>query len=397
MQGLIPQDLLKCLELREIDLSQNNFEGTIPLSLGLLSNLTRIHLNENKITGTIPANIFNLQQIEELMLQSNKLTGSIPIQVGNLIYMKKLVLSHNRLKGNIPEVIENLDRLETLHLHHNQLTGNAPFFDTDKMTSYITDCGFPSYSLPNHLDCTACTMCCNSDGACQEVKNNRSIWRLALQVASFTVIGCLILLITKFISSIRKPSFEVENVHLSEIYTETSVHSFIFAEGYTPKLIYFLSICLQFALFSVYLLASDINKEETDWKFTYQCPDNSIDCVNLKRANEFGWLLFTLVIICFIGTDVVMSVKQMYQGILRRDPAIGFSGLVLLFLTIVAMYSSFMYNRALAEKNTDLILNAVVLIFIMDLDDEMHSICKKLFPKWTDKIEEDISKKISTN
>ena len=395
MQGVIPQNLLTCTELHTIDISQNNFEGTIPSSLGLLANLTHLYLHQNKITGSIPTNVFDLEQIEELMLQSNRLTGSIATKVGNLVHMKKLVLSHNGLKGNIPLEIGKLDLLEMLHLNHNQLTGVAPKFGSKKAINYITDCGFPSYALPsNQLSCPSCTMCCNSDGECQEVEKNRFIGRITLQVASYTVLGCLGLLGVNILLSSRKKSLAVEVIDLSEIYTESSVHSFIFAEGNLPKVIYLLSICLQFALFSIYIQASDIDKEDTDWKFTYQCPDNTEECVNLKKATTWGWALSTFVVFCFIGTDVVMSFRQFFQGIIRKDPAIIISGLVLFFLTFMAIYSSFMYNRILAEKNTDLILNAVVLIFIMDVDDKMHSICKKLFPEWTMKVQEDIRQKI---
>ena len=183
-------------------------------------------------------------------------------------------------------------------------------------------------------------------------------------------------------------------MNLKHVYTETSVHSFIFAKNKAPKIIYILSICLQIALFVVYMLASDMNKEATDWKFTYQCPDNRIDCIDLKKANNIGWFMFTMVIFCFMGPDIVMSMKQLDQGIIRRDVSLVASGCVLLFLTIFATYSSFVYNRALAERNTDLILNAVVLIFIMQLDDQMFIICKKLFPKWTENTENGIKHKM---
>ena len=154
-------------------------------------------------------------------------------------------------------------------------------------------------------------------------------------------------------------------------------------------------MCLQFALFVFYVQASDINKEATDWKFTFQCPDNSIDCIDLKKTNTRGWLMFTIVILCFMGPDIAMSMKQLNQGIVRRDATLLASGIMLLFLSIFAIYSSFVYNRALAEKNTDLILNAVVLIFIMELDDQIHTIFKKLFPKWTKTIEQDIESKMN--
>ena len=100
-----------------------------------------------------------------------------------------------------------------------------------------------------------------------------------------------------------------------------------------------------------------------------RCPDNSIDCVDLKKTDAYGWMLFGLVVICSLGRDLLMSMRKIEQGVSKRDHILVISGLVLLILSGVALFSSFVYNRALAEKNTDLIMNAVVLIFVMDIDD----------------------------
>ena len=327
------------------------------------------------------------------MVHSNKLTGSIPTFVGNLKNLSTLLLNHNRLKGNIPSEFQILEKIKTLHLHHNQLTGSAPALNRSTI-SYISDCGFPSFALPSHLSCETCSMCCNSYGDCQEVRMKSTIWLFI----SLSVVGiCLMVMAYKYIftSDIIREDMS-HNLELSEIYTKTSVHSFIFAKGKVPKFIYCLSICIQFALFSIYLSSSDISKEASDWQFTYQCPDNSVECINLKKVNGYGWMMFSIVILCFTGPDIVMSVRQIRQGLLRLDMNFMISGVVLFMLTVTAVSSSYMYNRALATKNTDLIMNAVILIFIMELDDQIYIICQKLFPKWTEKIDFSIDTAVST-
>ena len=65
------------------------------------------------------------------------------------------------------------------------------------------------------------------------------------------------------------------------------------------------------------MYVSDINKEATDWKFTFQCPNNTIDCIDLKKANDLGWIMFTVVILCFMGPDIIMSMKQINQGMIQ--------------------------------------------------------------------------------
>ena len=239
-------------------------------------------------------------------------------------------------------------------------------------------------------------MCCNSEDACQEIKLKKNVWeRSAIQMI-FLVLGfiCITYIIVFIISAIPNGQSNLE-----DIYTDTSVHSFIFTEGIgiVPKIIYVLSMCLQFALFAVFMQASDINNEQTDWKFTFKCPDNRIDCIDLKKANGLGWVMFTIVILCIIGPDIIMSMKQLYQGFLiqdRKKVELLVSGFMLLVLTIFAMYASYNYNRALAQRNTDLIMNAVVLTFIVQLDDQIYIILKKLRPKWIETVREHIENRM---
>ena len=42
-------------------------------------------------------------------------------------------------------------------------------------------------------------------------------------------------------------------------------------------------------------------------------------------------------------------------------------------------------------------MNAVVLISIMAIDDQIYMICQKSFPMWTKKVDKDIKEKIEVN
>ena len=209
---------------------------------------------------------------------------------------------------------------------------------------------------------------------------------LTLKPIAGLMILCFLYIFKKYLGK--------RQINSEDIYTKSSVHSFIFAKGIVPKIIYFVSMLLQFALFFVYILATNTNDENTDWNRTFRCPDNRIDCVDLRKTNAYGWTLFGLVVICSLGRDLLMSLRQMEQGVRKRDSKLVTSGLVLLILSGVALLSSFIYNRALAEKNTDLIMNAVVLIFVMDIDDQIYMICEKSFPMWTKRVDKDIKEKI---
>ena len=234
MQGKIPDELFDSLQLRTIDISKNKLNGTVPILIEQLKNIENIRFNENQIGGSLPPEIFSLTRIKVLMMQSNKLTGSIPTSVGTLHNLTLLILNHNSLKGQNPLWLQNLTQSETLHLHHNQLTGIAPKFTVTDVTSFIADCGFPNYALPEPLT-YHCTMCCNSEGACQEIRPTSNVFKSSMQIVGLTTI-CMISQLS--LRSICKIVFGKGQINLKDVYTNTSVHSFVSAEGIIPKVIY---------------------------------------------------------------------------------------------------------------------------------------------------------------
>ena len=67
------------------------------------------------------------------------------------------------------------------------------------------------------------------------------------------------------------------------------------------------------------------------------------------------------------------------------------SGVNILMLTLLATYTSFMYNFALAEKNSDLVTNAVILLFINDLDEHVLDLLTTVAPSWVGRVSNQIS------
>ncbi|KAL1826063.1 hypothetical protein ACET3Z_012841 [Daucus carota] len=85
-----------------IDLSCNKFEGEIPRVTGDLRGLVLLNLSHNSLTGPIPSQLGNLIELNSLELSSNKLSGAIPHQLNNLTFLGRFNLSNNNLSGEIP-------------------------------------------------------------------------------------------------------------------------------------------------------------------------------------------------------------------------------------------------------------------------------------------------------
>merc|ERR1712085_225326 len=58
----------------------------------------------------------------------------------------------------------------------------------------------------------------------------------------------------------------------------------------------------------------------------------------------------------------------------------GFGGMIMIITSLFVMYTSIIYNNAIAVTDTDLIANAVIILFVTDLDEMILSIMVVLYP-----------------
>jgi len=393
LTGIIPRNLIESPDLVEINLSRNNFGGVIPPSLGFLSKLKVLKLNQNSLSGSIPAFIFGARNIETLQLQANFLTGSIPIAVGNLKKAVFIALNHNSLKGPIPRVFEDLSELEFLHLHTNTLTGPAPFlprmFELGETERYMTDCGSPSYALATPITCETCTTCCNSDEMCQ---TNR-IWPLPILGVAFIVlvsvpiaVGLLLFLFRRCIPDSRDPC---------DIIDEDSTYSLFFSNSKLALLVHLFTYLVQGCFYYLFLLASSFTHSSSDWQFTIRCPPSNVNCNDESNVTNFGWVLFYLITLPTLGVDFANSFFQIQKAASQCDFWLYSSGFFHLAMTVLAIFASVYYNLALATSNNELILNAVILLFINDLDEQFMNVLQVLFPDWVDERIEEVRTNMS--
>ena len=126
LNGTIPPAVGRLVKLQTLFLYGNSLEGIIPPEIGLLRNLRRLILSGNRLTGNIPAELGNLINLLSLKLATNNLSGAIPVELGNLINVYYLSLLGNELTGGIPAEFGNLSSLSVLKLEINRLSGRIP-------------------------------------------------------------------------------------------------------------------------------------------------------------------------------------------------------------------------------------------------------------------------------
>ena len=112
-------------------------------------------------------------------------------------------------------------------------------------------------------------------------------------------------------------------------------------------------------------------------------------CADDDGTTEWGWFIFSLVMLVALAKDLISGVKLFYLAFSCKNNRYFAGGFILILVTLMSMWASYKYNRAIATKNTELLMNSVVLLFVQEIDEWMFQLVDGAFPSWTNaKLEE---------
>ncbi|XP_050223384.1 protein MALE DISCOVERER 2-like [Mercurialis annua] len=115
--------------VEKLDLSGHSLEGTLPPDLGKLINLKSLILNKNRFYGDIPKEIGGLGKLEVLDLRDNNFSGIIPAELGRLPSLKCLLLCDNEFERSSILDIGRLRFLSGLQFDKNLACSSLPGVD----------------------------------------------------------------------------------------------------------------------------------------------------------------------------------------------------------------------------------------------------------------------------
>eukprot|EP00984_Skeletonema_dohrnii_P005545 scaffold1955_cov106-Skeletonema_dohrnii-CCMP3373.AAC.13 len=354
----------------KLELDNNGLSGRLSESIGKFTFIEKLDLSDNDIKvismccDIICLYCYCLPFIADLTKQQRpsrtqlNSQGSIPTEIGLLSELTYLRLSYNAFTGTAPRVLGELANLQLLQLQSNRITELPTMTQFDKnahdKSAFVTDCGVPS-AFEEAPECQNC----NANDDCYPQEDIPITKYVGLDYATFAavffaffvVLCCLVALslylfdnrknhrnssfnaLSRSVESERRIGEEDDNYALSRIGKE-SVYSYFVTDKPVGWLIAFATLGIQTLILVFFIMASEANlqDDDIDIEFTWKCPRDSDRC-----DDKADWTKVSTV-----------------------------------------------YNRAIATSNTDIIVNSVVVLFIMDLDEWIFFSLDAINEKWTE-------------
>ncbi len=123
----------------------------------------------------------------------------------------------------------------------------------------------------------------------------------------------------------------------------------------------------------------DLSDDNSDFVYTWKCPRDNLECDDKADLTAAGWVMFGILMASHLLKDlvngskmIVLCAKEGYQLNSRIRFFVG--GLFLSTVTTFTLFASTIYNKAIATSNTEVIANAVIILFITDLDEQFFSL-----------------------
>ncbi|XP_076954400.1 putative inactive leucine-rich repeat receptor-like protein kinase At3g03770 isoform X2 [Bidens hawaiensis] len=153
--GPLPDKIYRLSSLEVLDMSSNFMFGSIPSQLSRLIKLHTLTLDDNFFNESVP-NWFNpMSNLTIISLKNNRLNGQFPSSITKLTALTDVSLSHNNLTGELPD-LTSLSSLNLLDLMENRFDSELPLLPKGVATILLSNNSFKGiipeeYDELNHL------------------------------------------------------------------------------------------------------------------------------------------------------------------------------------------------------------------------------------------------------
>ena len=154
-----------------------------------------------------------------------------------------------------------------------------------------------------------------------------------------------------------------------------------------------ISVLFQTWLAYVFSRAGYIRSGGNLWVYSKDCPNNGTDCTSHNQTNLVGWLTFAGVVAAFLMKDFFSGCLMFYESSLNFNMRGVIAGMVLINITTLSIVASAVFLCATIVSNISLIQDAVIVLFLNDVDDKILMMFQAIVPMWTDNLRKRIGGK----
>lgn len=312
--------------------------------------------------------------------------------------------------------LSNLTHLELFQIHDNRIVGAIPHIvvNSTGISSFVADCGMPT-AFGDPLICDDCTMCCNSQGDCEDnvetliQKIDLQGFEGYLQSSWFVFLAvfgacCTVYLVSYLyekhkkhqlntITNRRQTAIIRENVHALDAIGNDSVYQFVLSNSWLAWGITLATMVAQILVLLIFVKAAefDVTDDNSDFVYTWKCPRDADVCEDKADLDDRGWAAFGILMIAHLSKDLInglkmvkLSTKEGHHLHARIRFFIG--GTLLCGITSFTLFTSAIYNKAIATSNTEIIANSVIIIFVTDIDELVYDILTVIDQRWVESL-----------
>jgi hypothetical protein len=144
-----------------------------------------------------------------------------------------------------------------------------------------------------------------------------------------------------------------EEYALSKI-GKNSVYSYFVTNSIFGWLAAVATVVIQVGILAFFIIASEANLQDDiiDIQFAWKCPRDTDVCENKSDLNEYGWVIFSVLMTAFLAKDIISGTKLIYHSAKVRHSLSSrvqyfFGGMILCSIRLFALYVSCCKQRCL--------------------------------------------------